>query len=68
MSTIYAHYENHKDARFSVDDSYGGKVVVRAETYDGGLDVGLFMQREQAQMLLLALVEYLQGGDSNGKD
>ena len=68
MSTVYAHYEHHKDARFSVDDSYGDYVVVRAETYDGGLNVGLFMQREQAQMLLLALVEYLRGGDSNGED
>ena len=68
MSTVYAHYEHHKDTRFSVDDSYGDYVVVRVETYDGGLNVGLFMQREQAQMLLLELVEYLRGGDSNGKD
>jgi len=65
MSTVYAHYEHHKDTRFSVDDSYGDYVVVRAETYDGGLNVGLFMQREQAQMLLLALVEYLKGGEGD---
>ena len=68
MSTVYAHYEHHKDTRFSVGDGYGDYVIVRAETYDGGLNVGLFMEREQAQMLLLALVEYLRGGKGDGKD
>jgi len=58
MSTVYAHYEKHKDAQFKVTEGYGNVIVVTCETLDGGLNVGLFMQPEQLRMLVSAAADY----------
>ena len=66
MSTVYAHYEHDKDARFKVNDGYHDLVVISAESLNGGLDVSLFMQPDQLRMLVSAAAEYLKGGNVNG--